>query len=102
MKAYIAGKITGDPDYKKKFEDGKKRLEEMGHTVLSPAELPLGMSNGDYMRICFAMIDVADIVAFLPGWQESRGAKLENEYCQYISKQTFYLEYAKKGEEIDA
>ena len=38
------------------------------------------------MRICFAMIDVADVVTFLPGWQESRGANVEWSYACYCRK----------------
>lgn len=43
-----------------------------GHIVLNPAHLPEGMKSADYMRICLAMIDSADLVAFLPGWESSR------------------------------
>lgn len=92
MKVYIAGKITGDPNYKDKFYDGKRALEMEGHTVLNPADLPAGLRTADYMRICFSMIDVSDVVAFLPNWHQSLGASLEHEYCQYIGKQTMYLE----------
>ena len=38
------------------------------------------------MKICFAMIDVADEVYFLPDWEESGGAQLEKAYCDYIGK----------------
>ena len=38
------------------------------------------------MRICMAMIDSADIVALLDGWELSQGARLEAEYCRYIGK----------------
>ena len=34
----------------------------------------------------FAMIDAADVCAFLPDWEESRGARLERAYCEYIGK----------------
>lgn len=91
MKVYIAGKITGNPNYKYKFQEAEQALKWEGHIVLNPSDLPQGMSNADYMRICFAMIDAADAVAFLPGWDESKGASLENAYCQYTSKQTMYL-----------
>jgi len=86
MKVYIAGKVTGDPDYKCKFATAKQAIERDGHTVLAPAVLPGGMSNADYMRICFAMIDTADLVVFLPDWLESEGAKLERMYCIYTKK----------------
>jgi hypothetical protein len=91
MKVYIAGKITGDDNYKGKFNEAAKRFEDEGDVVLNPAILPTGMASEDYMRICFAMIDSADMVAFLPDWEHSRGAMLEWQYCQYISKQTFYM-----------
>ena len=93
MKVYIAGKITGDPDYKDKFHIGQLAMEYEGHTVLNPADLPEGMNPADYMRICFAMIDCADFVAFLPDWMYSKGAALEYKYCEYIGKQTLFLEY---------
>lgn len=85
-KIYIAGKITGDPDYKAKFDTAAKAYRKMGYTVLNPSLLPEGMQPADYMRICFAMIDTADVVAFLPGYQLSAGAGLELQYCFYIDK----------------
>lgn len=92
LKAYIAGKITRDSDYKKKFARAKSCLENEGFVVLNPAELPEGMRPADYMRICMAMIDSSDVVAFLPDYEQSKGARLEWAYCQYVGKQTMYLE----------
>ena len=91
MKAYLAGKIAGDNQYVQKFADGESKLQSEGFVVLNPATLPGGMTAADYMRVCFAMIDCADVVAFMPDWSNSRGAQLENAYCQYIGKQTYYL-----------
>lgn len=90
-KIYIAGKITGDPNYKEKFASIQKDLESEGYIVLSPAVLPEGMSTEDYMRICFAMIDTADVVAFIEGFLESPGAMLELEYCKYTKKGAFMV-----------
>lgn len=87
MKIYIAGKITGDPDYRAKFADAQRQIEAQGHIVLNPATLPEGMEPKDYMRICFAMIDVADAVVFLSDAAESAGARLEMAYCEYIEKE---------------
>ena len=87
MKIYIAGKITGDPDYRAKFADAQRQIEAQGHIVLNPATLPEGMEPKDYMRICFAMIDVADEVWLVPGWYNSDGVSLEVQYCGYIRKE---------------
>ena len=95
MKIYIAGKINGDAEYQEKFRRAQKLLEDQGFVVLSPAVLPEGMRPADYMRICFAMMDSADVVAFLPDYDQSRGAQLEWAWCQYVGKQTMYLDGAK-------
>lgn len=85
-KIYIAGRITGDEEYRAKFSLYEKALSAKGAAVLNPANMPEGMSRADYMRICLAMIDIADIAAFLPDWQDSEGAKVERAYCEYIGK----------------
>ena len=67
MKVYLAGKITGDPNYREKFAAAAKKLEERaGVTVISPAVTPEGLKKADYMRICFAMLESADTAVFLP------------------------------------
>lgn len=105
LKIYVAGKISGDPEYRKKSGLTARhitraaRIANMGSAfwtmdvqqppppvVLNPAELPESMTAGDYMKICFAMIDAADFVIFLPEWTESKGAQLEKAYCDYIAK----------------
>ena len=43
MKIYIAGKITGDREYREKFREAAKALERLGHVVLNPAILPDGL-----------------------------------------------------------
>ncbi len=86
MKIYIAGKIAGDKQYRAKFREAAKTLEAAGHVVLNPASLPDGLEQADYMRICMAMLDTADLAVFLPDYQESKGAMVEWGYCQRIGK----------------
>lgn len=86
MKIYIAGRIDGDPNYEQKFAAYAAAIKGMGDVVLNPASLPTGLTVAEYMRICFAMIDVCDAVFFLPDWKESGGAQLEMEYCKYTGK----------------
>lgn len=77
MKIYIAGKITGDPNYKMKFRMAAKQIQELYPlaVILNPAELPEGLTLKDYMRLCFGMIDAADILFALPDAFCSRGVK---------------------------
>ena len=93
MKVYIAGKITGNENYREEFARVQAELEKDGHIVLNPAVMPEGLTNAEYMRICFAMIDIADEVVFLPGWQHSEGACLEKDYCLYVGKSLRILFY---------
>ena len=92
MKAYIAGKITGDALYKMKFAHAQVALDFMGYIVLNPAHLPEGMRPIDYMKICIMMIDAADVVVFLADYEESKGAMLEHSWCEYCGKEILYLE----------
>ena len=94
-KIYIAGKITGEPNYKDKFANMESELLKIpGTTVINPAALPAGLEPADYARICFAMIDSSDIVVFAPNYKKSQGALLEMQYCRYIQKTwVFFEEY---------
>ena len=100
MKIYIAGKITGNQNYKEQFAAEAARIRAAGHIALNPAELPEGMGPGDYMRICLAMIDSADIVAFLPDWQDSRGANVEWSYACYCRKRVIGSAYVEDWETV--
>ena len=44
MKVYLAGKISGDPGYWSKFSLAQEQMEDEGHIVLNPAELPDGLT----------------------------------------------------------
>ena len=91
MKVYIAGKITGHENYKADFKKAELDLKLKGHIVLNPADTVArigGLEHQEYLHICLAMIDVADAVAFLPNWKDSKGAKME------------FLHARKNGKEI--
>ena len=83
---YIAGPITGVKNYWEAFEQAEEDLLGLGYIPLSPAHLPQGMTNAQYARIDFAMIDSADAVLFLPDYDRSEGATLERTYCDYTGK----------------
>ena len=92
MIIYISGPITGDPDYKTKFNAAESYIGKWKeHIVLNPAMLPEGLrSHEDYMSICLEMVHAADAVVMLQGWTESAGAKEEHEEAEHCGKIIYY------------
>ena len=86
MKVYIAGKITGNENYKAEFAEAEEKLRDLGHIPLNPAVLPEGLEKADYMRICLAMLDSADAIAPLLSWMHSDGAAIEMSLARYTDK----------------
>jgi hypothetical protein len=71
--------MTGLPDFNvSAFREAAARIRATGHDVLNPAELcPPGISWEQAMAIDLAALDSADGVMTLPGWDRSRGARIE-------------------------
>lgn len=92
MIVYIAGKMNGLPDKgRETFAKAEEYLKSYGHIVLNPACLPDGMKPHQYMPICLAMLEQADAVCLLEGWEYSKGAILEKLYANYQFKKIFYF-----------
>lgn len=92
MKLYIAGKITGNPDYKNQFADAETALIRKGHSVMNPARLGEGkeFTHDDYMNATAGMQSVCDGVVLLKNWKDSEGAKKEHEKGILRSQKIFY------------
>lgn len=77
-KVYIAGPMSGLPKFNRPaFFAAEEYLIEHGAKVMNPAMLPLGFDHHEYMKISMPMLDACEAVAFLPGWQLSKGARME-------------------------
>lgn len=83
---YLSGPISEVEHYREPFEEADDILHSLGVVVLNPARLPHGMTRADYMRLCLQMIDTADVVLLLEGWDRSDGATLERDFCRYVGK----------------
>lgn len=86
-KVYIAGPMSGiTGDNRDAFYKIDAKLEVRGFIPLNPACLPNGLTQGDYMDICLAMVRACDAVYLLPGWGKSEGAIVENAYAIKLGK----------------
>lgn len=78
VKVYISGPMTGMPAKNvERFQAAEEYLRLKGHIVLNPAILPEGLTYQEYMSIDLAMLDAADAIYLLKGWDESPGASFE-------------------------
>lgn len=88
MIIYLSGSISGVSDYKKRFQVAEIVISLLrpGTKIINPAkiasQLPSGIAYENHMHIDFAMIDIADCIFMLPGWQESPGACRERKYAE--------------------
>lgn len=81
MKVYVAGPMTGYPDFNyPAFYKASEQLAAVGIEPINPAR-PDGRESCstwlDFMRASLLDIAECDGIATLPGWGESRGAALE-------------------------
>jgi len=78
---YLAGPMTGLPDHNfPAFRAAAERLQQAGWEVVNPADNFGGRTDlprGSYLRADVALLLQCDAMAMLPGWADSRGAKLE-------------------------
>ena len=83
MKIYISGAITNNPNYKEDFERAEKQLKYDGHEVINPTmvELPPNCTHEDYMKVDFALLDLADGIYLLSNYEKSKGACMEYGYA---------------------
>ena len=87
MRIYLAGGMTGYPDLNfPLFHSEAARLRALGYKVVNPAEINPDI-NADWnacMRSDIVELVTCQAIALLPGWQESRGAKLERHISEAL------------------
>lgn len=83
---YVSGPITGVEDFKKNFDKAEAMLVAKGYAVINPTLLPPGMKYESYIKICQSMVEEADTVYMLLGWEDSEGAKIEKAHAEKLGK----------------
>ena len=78
-KIYLSGPMTGFPDLNfPAFNNVAALLRAAGHQIINPAQLDHTSSEwADCLRLDIIHLMSCDGLATLPGWQSSKGARLE-------------------------
>ena len=92
---YIAGPMTGMKDFNRPaFNAAAKFLVRRGFKPLNPAWLDHGEAGGvweDYLKRDIPHLLKCDGVVVLPGWDTSRGAKLEVRVAREVGMPIFAI-----------
>lgn len=94
---YIAGPMSGIPGLNyDAFHDAARQLRAHGLQVENPAENPQPPCKSwlGYMRMSLVQISRVDGVVMLPGWEESRGARLEHHIATSLGLPVWPLQFA--------
>ena len=79
-RVYVAGPMTGIADFNyPAFNAVADQLRAMGYEVENPADHGIveGALWADYMAYDLTRLGLCGVIALLPGWESSQGAKLE-------------------------
>jgi len=103
-KIYLAGKISYLPinEVRARFQAHKKSLEELGHVVISPFDnWESGKTWEEYMLIGLAKLFVCDSIFLIPGWESSKGARIELAVARELKHEVYdSIEYMKQKDQL--
>jgi hypothetical protein len=78
---YLSGPMSDMPDLNfPAFNEATGRLRMLGLQVVNPAELgeAPGWKWRDYLKRDLSLLMLCDGIIMLPGWEKSKGARLEH------------------------
>ena len=89
-KIYLSGKISGDPDFKRKFEEKARELTELGYQVFNPAVHPDIFTWEQFMELDLLALSHCDSIYLLDDWKDSRGAQMEYDQALRLGKEIMF------------
>ena len=93
MKVYIAGPMTGLPDYNRAaFFLAAEELRMKGHIPKHTAWIVDGLDRADYMRNSIQLMLTCEAIYLLSGWENSLGARVEKSIADVCGLQLMYEE----------
>jgi len=95
---YLAGPITGEPNWKEVFGKAAQDLASIDYIILNPAEIAKLVDTQlvlptyrDYFSTgLLMMVKNADAICMLPNWESSPGARAEHEVARALNMEIFY------------
>ena len=116
MKLYIAGPMTGYPEWNfPAFREAARELRMHDFEVVSPAEMdeqdfgfdgtgepPQRMSLHDVLARDLAALDGCDGIILLQGWEHSKGAAVELAYARAKGMPVYLCRNGRAVAEVDA
>ncbi|MDR3243270.1 MAG: DUF4406 domain-containing protein [Elusimicrobiota bacterium] len=98
---YIAGKITGDENYEKKFKKVENLIQSRGFEAVNPVELIKDFAYASainirfikrevIMRECIDRLSRCDVICLLKDFSESAGATAEHYFAKSIGLPIIY------------
>ncbi|AOY93813.1 hypothetical protein BKK79_19910 [Cupriavidus sp. USMAA2-4] len=100
---YIAGPMTGMPDLNfPAFHAAAGALRGEGYDVVNPAEINADPAAGwlECMRKDIRELVTCEAIYLLPGWEGSRGARLEARIAEGLGFQMIFAEVARAEMEV--
>jgi len=101
MTIYLSGPMTGVRFYRSKFAKAERKLSKE-HTVINPVKImddlnfhrttPEAMKYRKTMRVLLRSLLDSDGIVLLPGWESSKGAKIEKYVAEECGIKVLKLE----------
>ena len=101
---YLAGPMTGIAEFNHpEFREVSAIMWQQGMTVLSPTDVDGGSVDKSwhfYMKGALKMLLDADAIALLPGWEKSKGARIELGLAESLGYEVFLIDRGPYGEDV--